>query len=56
MKTAPIISLGVLCYDGCTITLDKQDMPVQKNGQEIVKVTRNKQTEMWKVPLETQQS
>ena len=24
MQTAPLISLGVLCYDGCTITLDKK--------------------------------
>ena len=42
MKTAPLISLVVLFYDGCTITLDKQDMSVQKNGQEIIKGTRNK--------------
>ena len=34
MKTAPLISLGVLCGDGCTITLDKQDMSVHNNGQE----------------------
>ena len=56
MKISPLISLGVLCDDGCTITLDKIDMSVQKNGQEIIKSTRNKQTRMWEVPLETQQS
>ena len=32
MHTDPLISLGVLCDDGCTITLDKQAMSVQKNG------------------------
>ena len=26
MKTAQLISLGFICYDGCTITLYKQDM------------------------------
>ena len=46
-KTAPIISLGVLCDDGCTITIDNQVMSVHKNGQEIIKGTRNKQTGMW---------
>ena len=29
MKTAPKISLGVLCDDGCTITLEKQGISVQ---------------------------
>ena len=56
MKTDPIISLGVLCDYGCTITLDKQDMSVHKNGQEIIKGTRNNKTGMWEVPLENQQS
>ena len=56
MKTAPLISLGVLCDYGFTITLDKQDMSVQKNGQERIKRTRNKKTGMWEVTLETQQS
>ena len=31
MQTAPLISLGVLCDDGCTITLYKQAMSIQKN-------------------------
>ena len=55
MKTAPLILLEVLCYDGWTITLDKQDISVQKNVQEIIKSTRNKQSGMWEVFLETQQ-
>ena len=53
---APLTPLGVLCYDGCTITLDKQEMSVQKNVQEINKGTRKKKTGMWAVPLETKQS
>ena len=32
-NTAPLISLGVLCGDGCTITLDKKPKKVQNNGQ-----------------------
>ena len=56
MKTAPLISLVVLCDDRCTITLDNQDMSVQNNVQELIKGTKNKQTVMWEVPLEIQQS
>ena len=55
MKTAPLISLGLLCDYGFTRTLDKQDMSVHKNGQEIIKGTQNKKTGMWEVPLEAQQ-
>ena len=47
--------MGVLCDDGLTITLDNKEISVQKNVQEIIKGTRNKQTGMWGVPLETQQ-
>ena len=28
MQTAPLISLGVLCDDGCTITPDKQEISI----------------------------
>ena len=55
MKTSPLILLGFLCDGGCTITLDKQEMSVQKNGQEIIKGTRNNKTVIWEVPLKTQQ-
>ena len=50
MKTSPLISSGVLCDDGCTITLEKQYMSVQNNGQEIIKGTRNKKLECGKFP------
>ena len=30
--TDTLISLGVLCDDGCTIKLDKQEMSIQNNG------------------------
>ena len=56
MQTAPLISLGVLCDDVCTITLDKQAMYIQNNGEEIIKGARNKNTGMWEVPLGPQQS
>ena len=55
MKTAPLIPLVVLCDYGSTIKLYNKDMPVQTNGQEILKGTIKKQTGMWEVPLETQQ-
>ena len=55
IKIAPLISLGVFCDDGCTITLEKQDISFQTNGQEIIKGTRNKKIGMLEVPLETQQ-
>ena len=38
----PLISLGVLYDDGFNVTIDKQDMLVNKKGQEIIKGTRNK--------------
>ena len=49
MQTAPLISLGVLCDDGFTITLYKQKV------EEIIKGARNKKTGMWEVPLGPQQ-
>ena len=52
---SPLISLGLLCDDGCTIKLDKKEISVQNNVQEITKGTRNKKTGMWEVTLETQQ-
>ena len=33
MQTAPLISLGVLCDYGCTVTLDKQEISIQNNGK-----------------------
>ena len=56
MKKAALISLGVLCDDGFTITLDKQEISVQKNEQNNIKVIRNKKTGMWEVTLDNQQS
>ena len=54
MKTDSLISLGVLCDYGCTLTLDKHELPVKNNGQEIIKGTSTKKTGMWEVPLDTQ--
>ena len=47
MRAAPLISLGVLCNDGYTVTLYQQETPVQKYGQKIIKDIINKQTGMW---------
>ena len=54
MKTYPLILLGVLCDDGFTIKIENQEISV-KNGQQILKSTRNEQTGMWKFNLETEQ-
>ena len=51
IQTASLISLGVLCDYGCTITLDKQVMSIQNNEELITRGTRNKNTGMWEVPL-----
>ena len=32
MQISPLIPLGVLCDYGCTITLDKQEISIQRNG------------------------
>ena len=56
MQKSPLISLGGLCDYGCTIKIYKQEMFIYKNGEEIIKGTRNKKTGMWEVPLGTQQS
>ena len=47
IKTSPLISLGVLCDDRCTITLENKYTTVQKNGQQKIKRTRNKKN--WNV-------
>ena len=36
MKARPLFSLGVLCDDGLTSTLDKQAVKVQKNTQKLL--------------------
>ena len=56
IKTSPLISLGVLCDDGCTITLYKQTMKVQNNRQQILAGYRNKHTRMWEAPFTTTQN
>ena len=56
IQTAPLISLGILCDDGFTIILYKQEISIHDNGEEIIKGTRNKKTVMWEVPRGTQQS
>ena len=43
-----------MCYDRCTIKIYKNASP--KNGQQIIKCTRNNQNGMWEVLLETKQS
>ena len=43
------MSLGVWCNDGCTITLDKQDMSVQNNGN--INNQRHQKQEDWNVGI-----
>ena len=42
MQTASLISFWVPWDYGCTITLEKQDIYIKKNGEEIIKGTRKK--------------
>ena len=48
MKIAPLISLGVLCDDGCTITLDKKDIPVHKMDNKSLKAPETRKLEYGK--------
>ena len=41
IQIAPLILLGALCDDGCTIKLDKKETSIQKNEEEIIKGIRN---------------
>ena len=50
MQTSPLISLEVLCDDGCNISLDKKYFSVQKNGKLIIKGTRTIRHECGKCP------
>ena len=52
---SPIISLRLLCDDIYIITIDKQEISIQKNGKYIIKGTRKKKTGMWEVSLGPQQ-
>ena len=49
INTSPLILLGVLCGDVCTIILDKKIMEVQNNRQKIQRGYRKKHTGMWEV-------
>ena len=48
--------MGVLCDDGCTVTIDQIDTSIQNNGEEVIKGTINKKTGMWELPLGPQQA
>ena len=49
IKISPLISLRVLCDNGCNITLDKKMKRFQSNGQKILTGHRKKHTIMWEV-------
>ena len=50
-----LISLGQLCDDGCTITLDKHNLTATKNDKLIMKGTRSVSGDgLWDIPIPTQ--
>ena len=51
LKSANLISLGQLCDDGCTITLDQDTMKVTKNNTTILKGIRNQKDGLWDIPI-----
>jgi hypothetical protein len=51
LKSANLISLGQLCDDGCTITLDQDTIQVTKNNTTILKGIRNQKDGLWDIPI-----
>ena len=51
IKSANLISLGQLCDDGCTITLNRENMKVTKNNTTILKGIRNRKDGLWDIPI-----
>ena len=48
----PLVSLGQLCDDDCEIWLNKSEIRVYKNKEEILRGPRNKFNGMWEFPMD----
>jgi hypothetical protein len=51
LHSALLISLGQLCDNDCTITLNKQSLQVIKNNKVIMQGTRNVTDGLWDIPI-----
>ena len=49
--SSSLISLGQLCNDGCTVTLDKYYLKVKKNNTTIMQGIRNFNDGLWDIPV-----
>ena len=52
LRSSNLISLGQLCDDGCSITLNKHTMKAIKNKKVVLEGTRNKTDGLWDIPIQ----
>ena len=52
LKSSNLISIGQLCDDGCSITLNKHTLKVHKNNKVIMKGIRNTSDGLWEIPIQ----
>ena len=46
----PIMSIPVLCYDGCTVTLTKEAVQLNKDRKTVLTGYREAATKLWRFP------
>ena len=51
LKSASLISFGQLCNDGCEVILKDKTCHVYKNNKQILQGFRNRQDNLWDIPL-----
>ena len=51
LTTSSLISLGKLCDEGCNISLNKETMQVQRNGNMVLQGYRNQNDGLWDIPV-----
>ena len=51
LKSASLIALGPLCDDGCTVVLTDKDLAAIKNNKIVLRGRRNRQDNLWDIPL-----
>ena len=51
LRSSSLVAMGPLCDDGCHVVLSKDKLSVVKDGEIILRGTRNKQDDLWDIPL-----
>ena len=51
LNSASLISIGQLADDGCTTHIDEDTLQVKKNGNIILRGTRNKRDNLYDIPI-----